>query len=61
MLLSSLFVNESKVCKAEGIKPIIGCETYVAVGSRHDKKQIAGGGWGNNHLILLYWVNFQFD
>ena len=42
-----------KNAKKQGIKPIIGCETYVAVGSRHDKKQIAGGGWGNNHLILL--------
>jgi len=36
-----------------GINPIIGCETYVAVGSRHNKKPQAGGGWGNNHLILL--------
>ena len=41
-----------KNAKKQGIKPIIGCETYVAVGSRHDKKQIAGGGWGKNHLIL---------
>ena len=37
----------------QGIKPIIGCETYVAVGSRHNKKPMPGGGWGNNHLILL--------
>jgi len=37
----------------QGIKPIIGCETYVAVESRHNKKPMAGGGWGNNHLILL--------
>ena len=36
-----------------GINPIIGCETYVAVESRHNKKPQAGGGWGNNHLILL--------
>ena len=36
-----------------GINPIIGCETYVAVESRHNKKPAAGGGWGNNHLILL--------
>ena len=25
----------------------------MAVGSRHDKKLQPGGGWGNNHLILL--------
>ena len=25
-----------------GINPIIGCETYVAVGSRHNKKPQAG-------------------
>ena len=36
-----------------GINPIIGCETYVAVESRHHKKPQPGGGWGNNHLILL--------
>jgi DNA polymerase-3 subunit alpha len=42
-----------KHAKNTGIKPIIGCETYVAVGSRHDKKPASGGGWGNNHLILL--------
>ncbi len=42
-----------KQAKTTGIKPIIGCETYVAVGSRHNKKSVSGGGWGNNHLILL--------
>ncbi|MBA64765.1 MAG: DNA polymerase III subunit alpha [Candidatus Marinimicrobia bacterium] len=42
-----------KQAKNAGINPIIGCETYVAVGSRHDKKPATGGGWGNNHLILL--------
>ena len=36
-----------------GINPIIGCEAYIAVGSRHNKKPQDGGGWGNNHLILL--------
>ena len=44
------YYNEAK--KA-GIKPIIGCEIYVAVGSRFDKKVRPEGGWGNNHLILL--------
>ncbi|MEC9377114.1 MAG: DNA polymerase III subunit alpha, partial [Candidatus Neomarinimicrobiota bacterium] len=39
--------------KKAGIKPIIGCEAYVAVGSRFDKQARAEGGWGNNHLVLL--------
>ncbi len=42
-----------KAAKKSGIKPIIGCEVYVAVGSRFDKKPRVDGGWGNNHLILL--------
>ena len=39
-----------KACKKEGIKPIIGCEVYVANRTRFDKE--AGLDW-NNHLILL--------
>lgn len=39
-----------KACKKEGIKPIIGCEVYVANRSRFDKE---AGIDGNNHLILL--------
>ena len=42
-----------KEAKKAGIKPIIGCEIYVATGSRFVKKTTAEGGWGNNHLILL--------
>ena len=42
-----------KEAKKAGIKPIIGCEIYVATGSRFDKQQRPEGGWGNNHLILL--------
>ena len=42
-----------KQAKKAGIKPIIGCEIYVAVGSRFEKKTRSDGGWGNNHLILL--------
>ncbi|HUP46633.1 MAG TPA: DNA polymerase III subunit alpha [Thermoanaerobaculia bacterium] len=42
--------------KANGVKPIIGCEMYVAYGSRHDKAgvedQQADAG-ANNHLIVL--------
>ena len=40
-----------KACKKEGIKPIIGCEVYVAMRSRYDKEP----GIDNKyyHLILL--------
>jgi DNA polymerase III subunit alpha len=42
--------------KAEGVKPIIGCEMYVAYGSRFDKTSVedqqADAG-SNNHLIVL--------
>src|SRR5436190_20741906 len=36
-----------------GIKPIIGCEVYVAPGSRLDKKTGGGGKDVYNHLVLL--------
>ena len=41
-----------RACLAEGIKPIIGCEVYVAQGSRFDKV----GAYGDKryyHLVLL--------
>jgi len=42
--------------KGAGVKPIIGCEMYVAYGSRHDKTSVedqqADAG-SNNHLIVL--------
>ena len=42
-------------CKAAGIKPIFGCEIYVAPTSRHDKTRKAGGGSGDayEHMVLL--------
>ena len=40
------------VCKKEGIKPILGCETYVAEQSRHNKKDAKVDRSGY-HLILL--------
>ncbi len=40
-----------KACKAEGIKPIIGCEVYVAKRSRFDREREHDA--GSNHLILL--------
>lgn len=39
-----------KAAKTSGIKPIIGCEVYVATRSRFDKVRHIDG---NNHLILL--------
>ena len=41
-----------KACKEAGIKPIIGCEVYVAPGSRFDREQGAGDD-RYYHLILL--------
>ncbi len=40
-----------KACKAEGIKPIIGCEVYVAPRSRFDK--VHGLDNARYHLVLL--------
>ena len=39
-----------KTCKSEGIKPIIGCEVYVAPFSRHGKEKTDAK---YNHLVLL--------
>src|SRR6267154_2143413 len=43
--------------KAAGIKPIIGCEAYLAPGKRTDRSQVPRSddfdGGGNFHLILL--------
>ena len=36
-----------------GIKPIIGCEVYIAPGSRFEKKSSTGGRDVYNHLVLL--------
>ncbi len=42
-----------KKCGKSGIKPLIGCEVYVAPASRHDK-QSDGSGMGTSfHLVLL--------
>lgn len=40
-----------EACKKEGIKPIIGCEVYVAPASRFDKKD--GRASSPYHLVLL--------
>ena len=39
--------------KYRGIKPIIGCETYIARGNRKDKAASGPGEKANHHLILL--------
>ena len=43
-------VDFYSACKEAGIKPIIGCEVYVAHGSRFDKQ---GAERSPNHLVLL--------
>src|SRR5215212_12030199 len=43
-----------QAARKKGIKPIIGCEVYVAPGSRLEKKSSGGGGREiYNHLVLL--------
>ncbi len=42
-----------KAAREKGIKPIIGCEVYVAPGSRFDKKASSGGRDVYHHLGLL--------
>lgn len=44
-------VDFYRECKKQGIKPIIGCEVYVAPRSRYDKDKSLDGKY--NHLILL--------
>lgn len=44
-------VDFYRACREEGIKPIIGCEVYVARRSRFDKEQAYDS--KPNHLILL--------
>lgn len=41
--------------RAEGVKPIIGIEAYIARGSRHDKsgEGLAPGERATNHIVLL--------
>lgn len=40
-----------KAAKKEGIKPILGCEAYVATRTRHDK--VHGADSEHHHLVLL--------
>lgn len=42
-----------RAAKAEGIRPILGCEVYVAPGSRFDKEAAGSGDDRYYHLVLL--------
>ncbi len=42
-----------EAARDKGIKPIIGCEVYVAPGSRFEKKTTSGGRDVYHHLVLL--------
>ena len=44
-------VDFYKACKAEGIKPIIGCEVYLAPGSRFERARVNNLAY--SHLVLL--------
>jgi DNA polymerase-3 subunit alpha len=47
-------VSFYKYARKKGIKPIVGCELYVARGSRLDKRPGGHGAWDtSNHLIAL--------
>jgi DNA polymerase-3 subunit alpha len=48
-LFSSVVFHDK--ARQKGIKPILGCETYVATGSRFTRK--GSPGESNNHLVLL--------
>ena len=42
-----------QAAKSNEVKPIIGCEMYVAPGSRHDRHSTRGGADAAHHLVLL--------
>ena len=46
-------VSFYEACKKAGIKPIIGCEVYVAPASRFEKTGMQGREGAYNHLVLL--------
>ena len=49
-----------KECRAQGIKPIIGCEVYVAPNSRFDREAGAGDE-RYHHLVLLAENNIGYQ
>ena len=46
-------IDHYKTCQDAGIKPIIGCEVYVAIDSRHLRQAARGLTHASNHLVLL--------
>lgn len=46
-------ISHYRACHDAGVKPILGCEAYVAIGSRHERKGARGLPHGSNHLVLL--------
>ena len=46
-------IEHYKACRDAGIKPIIGCEVYVAIDSRHLRQAARGLTHASNHLVLL--------
>ena len=44
-------VDFYKACKRQGVRPIIGCEVYVAPRTRYDREPIEDKAY--NHLVLL--------
>src|SRR5205085_5556448 len=45
--------------KNKGVQPIIGCETYIARGSRHDRAGTTRPGEKANHHLILLARNYQ--
>src|SRR2546423_4161369 len=45
--------------KARGIKPIIGCETYLALGNRKDRAGASAPGEKRNHHLILLAKDFE--
>src|SRR5205085_12022386 len=39
--------------RAAGIRPILGCEAYVAFGSRHAREKVEGAPANYSHVVLL--------
>src|ERR671928_652786 len=46
-------VSFYKEMKAHDIRPVIGCEVYLAPGHRSDRSEVRKGGKPYNHMILL--------
>ncbi len=46
-------IEHYRACQDAGIKPIIGCEVYVAIDSRHSRQAARGLTHASNHLVLL--------